>query len=70
MIAIDNQPDFAVGALQKLHQAYEWGSWETQDFAQCGTRIRQEFDGRSKSWGRIMVDYAQELAEIDIPAQR
>eukprot|EP00959_Pyramimonas_sp_CCMP1952_P232705 4863240-Pyramimonas_sp.AAC.1 len=73
MIAIDQHSDFAVDALQQLHQAYEWGSWETQDFVQCGTRIRQEYDGRTKSWGRIhltMIDYAQELMEIDIPAHR
>ncbi|CAK0814932.1 unnamed protein product, partial [Prorocentrum cordatum] len=73
MIAIDQHSDFAVDALQQLHQAYEWGSWETQDFVQCGTRIRQEYDGRTKSWGRIhltMIDYAQELIEIDIPAHR
>ncbi|CAK0910501.1 unnamed protein product, partial [Prorocentrum cordatum] len=32
-----------------------------------------EYDGRTKTWGRIhfnMVDYAQELKEIDIPPQR
>ncbi|CAK0839863.1 unnamed protein product [Prorocentrum cordatum] len=73
MIAIDQHSDLAVDALQQLHRAYEWGSWETQDFVQCGTRIRQEYDGRTKSWGRIhlnMNDYAQELVEIDIPAHR
>ncbi|CAK0842706.1 unnamed protein product, partial [Prorocentrum cordatum] len=36
MIAIDQQSEFAVGALQKLQQAREWGSWESQDFVQCG----------------------------------
>eukprot|EP00959_Pyramimonas_sp_CCMP1952_P446714 9353843-Pyramimonas_sp.AAC.1 len=51
MIAIDQQSEFAVGALQKLQQAREWGSWESQDFVQCGTRVRQEFDVRPKSWG-------------------
>ncbi|CAK0794151.1 unnamed protein product [Prorocentrum cordatum] len=73
MIAIDQHSDLAVDALQQLHRAYEWGSWETQDFVQCGTWIRQEYDGRTKSWGRIhlnMNDYAQELVEIDIPAHR
>eukprot|EP00959_Pyramimonas_sp_CCMP1952_P050217 1049458-Pyramimonas_sp.AAC.1 len=73
MIAVDNTSKFATDALQRLHQAYEWGSWESQDFVQCGTRIRQEYDGRTKTWGRFhlnMVDYAQELKEIDIPTQR
>ncbi|CAK0852323.1 unnamed protein product [Prorocentrum cordatum] len=73
MIAINNASHAAIDALQELHGAYEWGSWETQDFVQCGTRIRQEYDGRTKSRGRIhlnMVDYAQELKEIDIPTQR
>eukprot|EP00959_Pyramimonas_sp_CCMP1952_P431879 9044889-Pyramimonas_sp.AAC.1 len=73
MIAINNASHAAVDALQELHGAYEWGSWEAQDFLQCGARIRQEYDGRTKSWGRIhlnMVDYAQELKEIDMPTQR
>eukprot|EP00959_Pyramimonas_sp_CCMP1952_P215082 4500677-Pyramimonas_sp.AAC.1 len=73
MIAINSASHAAVDALQELHGACEWGSWETQDFVQCGTRIRQEYDGRTKSGGRIhlnMVGYAQELKEIDISTQR
>eukprot|EP00959_Pyramimonas_sp_CCMP1952_P145288 3042011-Pyramimonas_sp.AAC.1 len=73
MIAIDNASKFAADALQRLHQAYEWGSWVTQDFVQCGARIRQGHDGRTKTGGRThlnMVDYAQELKDIDIPTQR
>eukprot|EP00959_Pyramimonas_sp_CCMP1952_P277553 5802129-Pyramimonas_sp.AAC.1 len=71
LIPVDNSSKFAVRARQELHGAYEWGRWETQDFAQCGARMRQECDGRSRTRGRIhliMLDYANELEEIDVPA--
>eukprot|EP00959_Pyramimonas_sp_CCMP1952_P003240 67182-Pyramimonas_sp.AAC.2 len=43
-IAVGNTSKFATDALQRLTQAYEWGSWKTPDVVQCGTRIRQEHD--------------------------
>ena len=47
MIAVNTESDVAMDALEQLHQAYERRNWETQDFVQCGTNIRQEYDGRS-----------------------
>ena len=73
MIAIDNHSDFAVKALEDLYAAYEWGSWESRDFVQCGTRIQQEYDSLHDRWGRIhlsMYDYAMQMEEIDVPSQR
>ena len=54
-------------AFSQVRGLYEWGTWETDSFLQCGVRVTQNASGE------ITIDlseYAEGLRELDIPAHR
>lgn len=59
--------------LEHIQGLYEWGTWESKSFTQCGGKITQAYDGHLKQWGGLAVsyeDYAQEVPLINLTAAR
>ena len=71
MLAVAPDNEQATKAEKKVRELYDWGSWESGDFVQTGTRIRQERDPRLKTWGEIrldMKDYVDTIKPVQVPA--
>ena len=50
--------------LKKIRGLYEWGSWESKTFVQCGAKITQAYDANFKLWDGFtisMEEYANEI---------
>ena len=41
--------------LKQIRGLYEWGSWESKSFVQCGAKITQAYDSHLKQWGGFTV---------------
>ena len=55
--------------LNQIQGLYEWGTWETKLFTQCGANITQAYDQRLLQWGGVTVsmeDYANETQLINL----
>ena len=59
--------------LKGIKSLYEWGTWETKSFTQCGAQIVQAYDQHLKQWGGFtisMEEYANEIQLINLPTHR
>jgi len=59
--------------LKQIKGLYEWGTWETKAFTQCGAQIVQAYAQHFKQWGGFtisMEDYASEIQMINLSPTR
>ena len=59
--------------LKQIRGLYEWGSWESKSFVQCGAKITQAYDPHLKQWDGFTVsmeDYASEIQLLNISPNR
>ena len=54
------------GILTSLRERFKWGDWDTNDFVQCGVRIRKVAEGFELSQPR----YLEDLREIPVSSGR
>ena len=72
MIAVDDS-QFGQDIFQKVSNLYEWGTWESKSFVQCGAKITQAYDRRTQTWGGFEIsfaDYSQQLELLNLPVSR
>jgi hypothetical protein len=62
----DSDPEW-LAIKQKMHDWFQWQDWETDEFVQCGVRIRQAPDS---SFTLDQEDYVVGIKEIDISKER
>ena len=59
--------------FDSINNLYEWGTWESRVFAQCGARITQANDKHTRTWGGFEIsfaEYAKEISIITLPSHR
>ena len=58
---------------EKIQGLYQWGTWDTKVFTQCGAKITQAYDPLLNQWGGFTVsmeDYASEVQFINLTPTR
>ena len=56
-----------------IARVYQWSTWDTKVFTQCGAKITQAYDPLLKQWGDFpvsMEDYASEVQLINLSPTR
>ena len=72
MLACSDSP-FGKHVFDSINNLYEWRTWESRVFAQCGARITQANDKHTRTWGGFEIsfaEYAKEISIITLPSHR
>ena len=62
---------FGKRAFDGINNLYEWGTWESRVFTQCGARITHAHDKHTKTWRRVEIsftEYVKEISLINLPS--
>ena len=59
--------------FDSINNLYEWGTWESRVFKQCGARVTQAYDKHTRTWRGFWIsftEYAKEISIITLPSHR
>ena len=69
MLACSDSP-FREHIFDGINNLYEWGTWESRVFTQCGARITQAYDKHPRTWSGFEIsftEYAKIFSIITLP---
>ena len=50
---------FGKHVFDSINSLYEWGTWESRLFTQCGARITQAHDKHTRTLGGFEISFAE-----------
>ena len=65
MLACSDSP-FGTRIFGGINNPYEWRTWESRVFTQCGARTTQAYDKHTKTWSGFEISFTEYVKEISL----
>ena len=65
MLACSDSPS-GKHVFVSINNLYEWRTWESRVFTQCGARITQAYDKHTRTWSGFEINFTEHAKEMSI----